>query len=42
MGVLNLTPDSVSDGGKYKEINLALKGVEDMIESGADINDIGA
>ena len=42
MGVLNLTPDSFSDGGKYNEINLALKRVEYMIESGADIIDIGA
>jgi dihydropteroate synthase len=42
MGVLNLTPDSFSDGGKYNEIDLALKRVEYMIESGADIIDIGA
>jgi dihydropteroate synthase len=40
MGVLNLTPDSFSDGGKYNEIDLALKRVEYMIESGADIIDI--
>jgi len=42
MGVLNLTPDSFSDGGKYNEIDLALKRVEYMVESGADIIDIGA
>ena len=42
MGVLNLTPDSFSDGGKYNERCLALKRVEFMIESGADIIDIGA
>ena len=42
MGVLNLTPDSFSDGGKYNQLKAALKHVEDMIEDGADIIDIGA
>ncbi len=42
MGVLNLTPDSFSDGGKYNRLNTALKHVEYMIENGADIIDIGA
>ena len=42
MGVLNLTPDSFSDGGKYNDLNSALKHVEYMIENGADIIDIGA
>ena len=42
MGVLNLTPDSFSDGGKYNQIDEALKHVEGMVNSGADIIDIGA
>jgi len=42
MGVLNLTPDSFSDGGKYNRLNTALKHVEYMIKNGADIIDIGA
>ena len=42
MGVLNLTPDSFSDGGKYNQIDEALKHVERMVNSGADIIDIGA
>lgn len=42
MGILNLTPDSFSDGGKYLLKDLALQRVEQMIEEGADIIDIGA
>ena len=42
MGVLNVTPDSFSDGGKFITPNAALKHVEMMIYSGADIIDIGA
>ncbi len=42
MGILNLTPDSFSDGGKFLEEKVALKRIEEMIESGADIIDIGA
>ena len=42
MGVLNVTPDSFSDGGKFITTNAALKHVEMMIDSGADIIDIGA
>jgi dihydropteroate synthase len=41
MGVLNLTPDSFSDGGKYPNQKTALKKVKQMIEDGADIIDIG-
>ncbi|MEQ9618649.1 MAG: dihydropteroate synthase [Deltaproteobacteria bacterium] len=41
MGVLNLTPDSFYDGGRYFEVDLALKRAEKMIEEGADIVDIG-
>ena len=41
MGVLNLTPDSFSDGGKYQDIDSALLHTEQMIAAGADIIDIG-
>jgi len=41
MGVLNLTPDSFYDGGKYTQLEKALKHVELMIDEGADIIDIG-
>ena len=41
MGILNLTPDSFYDGGKYATIDKALKKVEQMMEEGADIIDIG-
>lgn len=41
MGILNVTPDSFSDGGKYLDINTALDRVRDMISEGADIIDIG-
>jgi dihydropteroate synthase len=41
MGVLNLTPDSFSDGGLYNNSNKAFSHIEDMISSGADIIDIG-
>lgn len=40
-GILNVTPDSFSDGGKYNEIDMALKHAEEMIQDGADIIDIG-
>ncbi len=42
MGILNVTPDSFSDGGKYSETVLALRHAEKMAEEGADIIDIGA
>jgi len=42
MGILNLTPDSFFDGGKYNSIDLALQQFEDMVRQGAAIIDIGA
>ncbi len=42
MGILNLTPDSFYDGGKYIDNDSLLKKTEDMILAGADIIDIGA
>ncbi len=41
MGILNVTPDSFSDGGKYTEMDQALRHVEEMIGEGMDILDIG-
>ena len=41
MGILNATPDSFSDGGKFTDIDQALSQVERMIAEGADIIDIG-
>jgi len=41
MGVLNVTPDSFSDGGQYLAPDDAIKRAEQMIEEGADILDIG-
>ncbi|MBL4899526.1 MAG: dihydropteroate synthase [Colwellia sp.] len=41
MGILNVTPDSFSDGGKFACFERALKHVEHMIDSGVDIIDIG-
>jgi len=41
MGILNVTPDSFSDGGKYTGINDALKQVKRMLDEGVDIIDIG-
>lgn len=41
MGILNVTPDSFSDGGKYNNIDAALKRVEQMLAEGMDILDIG-
>ena len=42
MGVLNVTPDSFSDGGQYQSLELALSHAEQMIADGVDIIDIGA
>lgn len=42
MGVLNLTPDSFYDGGKFKTNKAALEQVERYIKEGVDILDIGA
>ena len=41
MGILNLTPDSFSDGGQFNSIQKALDYTMSMIEAGADIIDIG-
>lgn len=41
MGILNVTPDSFSDGGKWNNIDDALKHTEEMISDGAAIIDIG-
>ena len=42
MGILNVTPDSFSDGGKYFSVEAATAHAAQMIEYGADIIDIGA
>ncbi len=42
MGILNVTPDSFSDGGRYNSLETALRHTEEMLISGADIIDIGA
>jgi len=42
MGILNLTPDSFSDGGKFQHENLAVERAKFMQASGADIIDLGA
>ena len=41
VGILNVTPDSFSDGGKYDELDSALFRAERMIQEGADIIDVG-
>ena len=41
MGIINLTPDSFSDGGKYNKKNLAKKRLNNLLSSGAKIIDIG-
>lgn len=41
MGILNVTPDSFSDGGRYNRVDAALRHAEEMLEAGADIIDIG-
>ncbi len=41
-GIINITPDSFSDGGKNLSPQTALKAIDEMIEDGADIIDIGA
>lgn len=41
MGILNVTPDSFSDGGKFNQLDAALRHAEEMIQEGADIIDIG-
>ena len=41
MGILNVTPDSFSDGGRYNQMDKALRHYEQMISDGADFIDIG-
>ena len=41
MGILNITPDSFSDGGKFVGIDTALRQVATMLADGADIIDVG-
>ena len=41
MGILNVTPDSFSDGGKWHTFDSALRHAEDMVKEGADIIDVG-
>lgn len=41
MGILNITPDSFSDGGKYNDMEHALRQAEKLVRDGADILDIG-
>ncbi|MEK4533888.1 MULTISPECIES: dihydropteroate synthase [Peribacillus] len=41
MGILNVTPDSFSDGGKYNRVDAALRHAEQMVKDGADVLDIG-
>lgn len=41
MGILNLTPDSFSDGGKFNDEKLALEHAEKLVRDGAEILDIG-
>ena len=41
MGILNITPDSFSDGGEFIGVDNAIKHASEMIEEGADIIDVG-
>ena len=41
MGILNVTPDSFSDGGKFNQMDAALFHVEEMIREGMDVVDVG-
>ena len=41
MGILNVTPDSFSDGGRYNQVDLAVAHAIQMMEDGADLIDIG-
>jgi len=41
MGIVNTTPDSFSDGGKYNSVNKAIDHAYDLLDNGADIIDIG-
>ena len=41
MGILNVTPDSFSDGGRYLSMDSALFHAQEMVDDGADILDVG-
>lgn len=41
MGILNCTPDSFSDGGRYLKTDSALEQARRMVQDGADIIDVG-
>ena len=41
MGILNVTPDSFSDGGRYDSVDASLYHVEEMIAQGVDLVDLG-
>lgn len=41
MGILNVTPDSFSDGGNYEHLNSAVKRFDEMVADGVDIIDVG-
>lgn len=41
MGILNVTPDSFSDGGRWNQLDVALRHVEDMLTEGMDVVDVG-
>ena len=41
MGVVNVTPDSFSDGGRFLEVDRAVEHAQRLIEEGADIIDVG-
>lgn len=41
MGILNATPDSFSDGGRFNEVEAGVKHAVEMVEEGADIIDVG-
>ena len=41
MGILNVTPDSFSDGGRFNNIEMAIKHAKEMLAEGVDIIDIG-
>ncbi|MED5408858.1 MAG: dihydropteroate synthase, partial [Pseudomonadota bacterium] len=41
MGILNVTPDSFSDGGRYLDVSAAIQRAREMVAEGADIIDIG-
>src|SRR5512137_2327011 len=41
MGILNVTPDSFSDGGRYFDVEVALQYARQMLADGADLIDVG-